>query len=122
MLDDFSRYIVTWKLCSTMTDSDVTATLETRLAEQFDAYARTDTPLRYIVRDTGLNREECKYLLRIGRDDIEREQRGELTSRQLAARERAEHWRKVRESVEAARAARAAPPKKRGRPRKVRVL
>ncbi len=31
MLDDFSRYIVAWKLCTTMTTDDVTATLELAL-------------------------------------------------------------------------------------------
>jgi putative transposase len=31
VLDDFSRYIVAWKLCATMTASDVTATLELAL-------------------------------------------------------------------------------------------
>ena len=28
VLDDFSRYIVAWKLCTTMTAEDVTSTLE----------------------------------------------------------------------------------------------
>jgi len=32
VLDDFSRYVVAWKLCTTMTASDVTSTLETALA------------------------------------------------------------------------------------------
>ena len=32
MLDDFSRYIVAWKLCATMQASDVTQTLERALA------------------------------------------------------------------------------------------
>lgn len=32
MLDDFSRYIVAWKLCTTMQSSDVTATLDLVLA------------------------------------------------------------------------------------------
>jgi putative transposase len=32
VLDDFSRYIVAWKLCTTMQASDVTATLELALA------------------------------------------------------------------------------------------
>jgi len=32
ILDDFSRYIVAWKLCSTMKASDVTDTLEMALA------------------------------------------------------------------------------------------
>jgi transposase InsO family protein len=31
VLDDFSRYIVAWKLCTTMAASDVTATLERAL-------------------------------------------------------------------------------------------
>ena len=31
MLDDFSRYIVAWKLCTTMQASDVTATLNLAL-------------------------------------------------------------------------------------------
>ncbi len=31
VLDDFSRYIVTWKLCTTMSAADVTATLELAL-------------------------------------------------------------------------------------------
>ena len=31
ILDDFSRYIIAWKLCSTMTAEDVTATLELAL-------------------------------------------------------------------------------------------
>jgi len=34
VLDDFSRYIVAWKLCATMQASDVTATLERALAAQ----------------------------------------------------------------------------------------
>ena len=32
VLDDFSRYIIAWKLCTTMTATDVTATLEIALA------------------------------------------------------------------------------------------
>jgi len=32
VLDDFSRYIIAWKLCTTMAASDVTETLETALA------------------------------------------------------------------------------------------
>ncbi len=32
VLDDFSRYIIAWKLCTTMTAGDVTATLEVALA------------------------------------------------------------------------------------------
>ena len=33
VLDDFSRYIVVWKLCATMQASDVTATLDRALAD-----------------------------------------------------------------------------------------
>jgi putative transposase len=33
VLDDFSRYIIAWKLCSTMTAADVTATLELALRQ-----------------------------------------------------------------------------------------
>ena len=32
ILDDFSRYIIAWKLCTTMAASDVTETLELALA------------------------------------------------------------------------------------------
>jgi len=32
VLDDFSRYIVAWKLCATMRASDVTKTLDRALA------------------------------------------------------------------------------------------
>ncbi len=32
MLDDFSRFVVAWKLCSTMKASDVTETLDLALA------------------------------------------------------------------------------------------
>ena len=31
ILDDFSRYVIAWKLCTTMTSRDVTATLELAL-------------------------------------------------------------------------------------------
>ena len=31
VLDDFSRYILAWKLCTTMTATDVSDTLETAL-------------------------------------------------------------------------------------------
>ena len=31
MLDDFSRYVIAWKLCTTMAASDVTDTLELAL-------------------------------------------------------------------------------------------
>ena len=32
ILDDYSRYIIAWKLCTTMKTSDVTDTLKSRLA------------------------------------------------------------------------------------------
>jgi transposase InsO family protein len=40
VLDDFSRYIITWKLCSSMAASDVTDTLEMALAASGCAQAR----------------------------------------------------------------------------------
>ena len=36
VLDDFSRYIIAWKLCSTMRAKDVTATLDLALAASND--------------------------------------------------------------------------------------
>ena len=45
MLDDFSRYIVTWKLCTTMRASDVTDTLELALqAASLDGVAVKKRP------------------------------------------------------------------------------
>ena len=40
ILDDFSRYIIAWKLCTTMTAGDVTATLEEALAASGCSQAR----------------------------------------------------------------------------------
>ena len=40
VLDDFSRYIIAWKLCPTMTAGDVTATLEEALAASGCSRAR----------------------------------------------------------------------------------
>jgi transposase InsO family protein len=40
VLDDFSRYVVAWKLCATMAASDVTETLELALAASGRAQAR----------------------------------------------------------------------------------
>ena len=42
VLDDFSRYIVAWKLCTTMSAADVTATLE--LALQASGLDHADLP------------------------------------------------------------------------------
>ena len=45
VLDDFSRYIVAWKLCTTMKAEDVTATLDQALqASGFDRAKRADRP------------------------------------------------------------------------------
>ena len=41
VLDDFSRYIVAWKLCTTMSAADVTATLE--LALQASGLEQTES-------------------------------------------------------------------------------
>ena len=41
VLDDFSRYIVAWKLCTTMSAADVTATLELALQTSGLAHAET---------------------------------------------------------------------------------
>ena len=40
MLDDFSRYVIAWKLCATMAASDVTDTLELALAASGCTQAR----------------------------------------------------------------------------------
>ena len=40
VLDDFSRYVIAWKLCSTMAASDVTATLDLALAASGCTQAR----------------------------------------------------------------------------------
>jgi transposase InsO family protein len=40
ILDDFSRYIIAWKLCTTMKAEDVTATLELALAASANQTAR----------------------------------------------------------------------------------
>jgi len=45
VLDDFSRYIVAWKLCTTMKAEDVTATLELALqASGLDQTELADRP------------------------------------------------------------------------------
>ena len=52
MLDDFSRYIVAWKLCTTMSAADVTATLE--LALQASGLDPADLPQRpRLLSDNG---------------------------------------------------------------------
>ena len=54
ILDDFSRYIVAWKLCTSMTADDVTDTLELALAaaglDQVDALNRPDDDRRSQAR------------------------------------------------------------------------
>ena len=49
VLDDFSRYIIAWKLCTTMKAEDVTATLEMAL----EAFYPTTAP--HISRGTWRN-------------------------------------------------------------------
>lgn len=52
VLDDFSRYIVAWKLCTTMSAADVTATLE--LALQASGLDPADLPQRpRLLSDNG---------------------------------------------------------------------
>ncbi len=59
ILDDFSRYIIAWKLCTTMTADDVTETLELALASSGCDQARvrhkprllTDKGSSYIATD-----------------------------------------------------------------------
>ena len=52
VLDDFSRYIITWKLCSSMAASDVTDTLEMALAASGCAHARV-RPRPRLLSDNG---------------------------------------------------------------------
>ena len=52
MLDDFSRYIVAWKLCTTMQASDVTATLDLALGAVELDQARVMQPPR-LLSDNG---------------------------------------------------------------------
>jgi putative transposase len=52
VLDDFSRYIVAWKLCTTMSAADVTATLE--LAFQASGLDQADPDRRpRLLSDNG---------------------------------------------------------------------
>ena len=44
VLDDFSRYIIAWKLCTTMKAEDVTATLEMALEAAALDKARSSMP------------------------------------------------------------------------------
>jgi putative transposase len=54
MLDDFSRYIIAWKLCTTMKAEDVTATLETALkASGYDQATVAHKPR--LLSDNGLS-------------------------------------------------------------------
>src|SRR5947208_2720094 len=72
VLDDFSRYIVAWKLCTTMKAEDVTATLELALqASGRDQTELADRPrllsdngFSYIAWDLGKWLDERKRLAR----------------------------------------------------------
>ena len=52
ILDDFSRYIIAWKLCTTMTAGDVTSTLEKALVAAGCDQARIQRKLR-LLSDNG---------------------------------------------------------------------
>jgi putative transposase len=52
VLDDFSRYIVAWKICTTMSAADVTATLELALQASGLAHAETHQRPR-LLSDNG---------------------------------------------------------------------
>jgi transposase InsO family protein len=47
VLDDFSRYVIAWKLCSTMAAGDVTDTLELALAASAARRRASGTNLGY---------------------------------------------------------------------------
>src|SRR5919107_1518826 len=64
VLDDFSRYVIAWKLCATMAASDVTDTLELALAASGCAQARVRHRPR-LLSDNGpgyLSGELAKWL------------------------------------------------------------
>jgi hypothetical protein len=50
ILDDFSRYIIAWKLCTTMKAEDVTATLELALAASGNQTARVVQALLFLFQ------------------------------------------------------------------------
>jgi putative transposase len=52
ILDDYSRYVVAWRLCTTMKASDVTATLEDTLAAS-DRDRATVAPRPRLLSDNG---------------------------------------------------------------------
>ena len=72
MLDDFSRFIVAWKLCTTMKAKDVTATLDLALAasglDQMTVVHRprllSDNGASYVAEDlaTWLNRQKIEHV------------------------------------------------------------
>src|SRR4029077_16442932 len=62
VLDDFSRYIVAWKLCTTMKAEDVTATLD-RALRTSGLHETTPVPRPRLLSDNVLSRE-ARALLR----------------------------------------------------------
>ena len=72
MLDDFSRFIVAWKLCATMKAKDVTATLDLALAasglDQMTVVHRprllSDNGASYVAADLAqwLDRQEMEHV------------------------------------------------------------
>jgi len=76
VLDDFSRYIVAWKLCTTMGADDVTATLEMNVETKFvgsDLCKIQGEKLTWSTKDTvetihGVRRFNAKWDRRCGGD------------------------------------------------------
>ena len=71
VLDDFSRYIIAWRLCTTMRAEDVTDTLELAL------------------RASGLEQATVAHRPRLLSDNVLRREEGRLTEQQVSAREHA---------------------------------
>ncbi|QFT34339.1 Integrase core domain protein [Labrenzia sp. THAF82] len=66
ILDDFSRYVVAWKLCTTMSASDVTDTLELAL----DASSCDQVDIRHKPRLLSVNHLAAAVLrLAVSRED-----------------------------------------------------
>ena len=64
ILDDFSRYIIAWKLCTTMKTSDVTDTLELALqASGYDQASVAHKPR--LLSDNGSSYVSAEYCLRV---------------------------------------------------------
>jgi putative transposase len=72
VLDDFSRYVVAWKLCATMAASDVTETLELAL----QASGRSEVRVRHrprLLSDNGpgyISDELARWLAARGREHV----------------------------------------------------